>query len=77
MYFFGNVGISNGWPISGERGEVVDGYIVCYSDGNFQQRKLKNGDDITAAVGVFGPSRINPIAANAPRALKISYDYDF
>lgn len=77
VYFFGKVSMLNGWPISGERGEVVDGYTVCYSDVTSQQRKLKNGEDITAAAGVFGPSRINPIAANAPRALKISYDYDF
>lgn len=76
IYFFGNVSMPNGWPISGEPGEIVGDYTVFYSDGASQRRELKNGNDITTATGVFGPSRINPIAANAPRVLKFSYDYD-
>ena len=76
VYFFGNVSMPNAWPICGEYGTEIGGYTIRYADGTSQKRVLKNGEDITTATGVFGPSRIDPIAANAPRVLKFSYDYD-
>jgi len=76
VYFFGNVSMPKGWPISGEYGDVVGGYTIRYADGTSTKRKLRNGEDITTVTGVFGPSRIDPRAANAPRVLSFSYDYD-
>lgn len=76
IYIFGNTSLAKGWPVGGEYGEPVGGYSIIYADGTVQKRYLRNGEDITTATGVFGPSRIDPIAANAPRALKFSYDYD-
>ena len=76
VYFFGNVSLPKGWPISGEYGEPIGGYTIRYADGTSTKRYLRNGEDITTVTGVFGPSRIDPRAANAPRVLSFSYDYD-
>ncbi len=76
VYFFGNVSLPKGWPISGEYGEEIGGYTIRYADGTSTKRILKNGEDITTVTGVFGPSRIDPRAANAPRVLSFSHDYD-
>jgi len=76
VYIFGNASLPKGWPISGEYGEDVGGYTIKYADGTVQKQALRNGKDITTITGVFGPSRIDPVAANAPRAYSFAYDFD-
>ncbi len=38
---------------------------------------MRNGVDITTASALYGPSRINPVAKDSPRAFYCSYDYDW
>jgi len=76
IYLFGCVSLPKGWPISGEYAEEIGGVTILYADGTSTRRILKNGEDVTTVTGIFGPSRIDPRAANAPRVLSFSYDYD-
>ena len=76
IYLLGCVSLPKGWPISGEYGDEIGGVTIRYADGTSTRRILKNGEDVTTVTGVFGPSRIDPRAANALRVLSFAYDYD-
>lgn len=77
LYLIGNVSMPHGFPIGGAYGEPVFDCTVCYTDGTFERVTMKNGFDVTTAAGLYGPSRINPVAANSPRACRFSYQYDW
>lgn len=76
LYFIGNVSMPDAYPVTGELGDLVGRYIVEYKDGSKDIIELKNGEEITTAFMLYGPSRINPVCANAERVLEFSYDYD-
>ncbi|MDP4133686.1 MAG: hypothetical protein Q8882_06710, partial [Bacillota bacterium] len=77
IYIIGNVGMPKGFPIGGEYGEDAAKYIVEFEGGNKEEFILKNGYDITTAYAVYGPSRINPVAANSKRVIKYCNDIEF
>ena len=72
----GNVSMPKGFPIGGEFGETAATLVLTYSDGETTEIPLRNGQEITTAAGWYGPSRINPVASGAPRALRIINDMD-
>lgn len=74
---FGNVSFPKGFPTGGLYGENVAVYTVRYADGGTQSFEMKNGMDVTTADGLYRRSRIEPTAANSPRALRFSYDKEW
>ena len=72
----GNVSMPKGFPIGGEFGETAATLTLTYSNGEVTEMPLRNGKEITTAAGWYGPSRINPVASGAPRALRIINDMD-
>ena len=49
-------------------------YELKYADGTVQTVELRNGQELTTVLAIAGPSRINPVAANAETALRFHYD---
>ena len=76
MIVLGNVSLPYGFPSYGAYGEPVAVYEINYTDGTAQTVLLRNGYEVTTAFCILGPSRIDPRAAKAPRAMSFSYDYD-
>ena len=74
--FIGNVSMPKGFPIGGTFGEEAATLTLNYKDGEKQSVRLRNGQEICTAAGWYGPSRINPTASNAERALKFINDMD-
>lgn len=74
----GATSLVKGYPASagGAYGELVATATVCYEDGETKTLELRNGRDVTTALGTFGPSRIDPIAENAVRLARFRYDND-
>jgi hypothetical protein len=65
-----------GYPIDGKHGEVVGEIITEYCDGSRDITQLRNGYEITTTCAWYGPSRINPVASESPRAVKFINDMD-
>ena len=76
LHIFGNVSMPKGFPIEGAYGEIVAVYEIEYKDGHKEEFVMHNGQEITTACAWFGPSRINPRASKAPRALQFIHDMD-
>ena len=76
LYLIGCVSMPKGFPIDGEFEEEAGQCIVCYADGDRRRIPLRNGREVTTAAGWFGPSRIRPIASNAPCVLRFVNDPD-
>lgn len=74
LYVVGNVSLPWGYPIYGEYGETAGMYELVYEDGSVQTVALRNGQELTTVLAIAGPSRINPVAANAETALRFHYD---
>ncbi|MBQ9098044.1 MAG: hypothetical protein IJY50_01280 [Clostridia bacterium] len=73
LWVIGNVSMPKGYPISGDYGEDAVEYTVEYTDGSTDRFMMKNGEDVTTATGLHGPSRIEPYAANSPRAMRFRH----
>lgn len=76
LYLIGSVSMPKGFPIEGAFGEEAGQCAVCYADGGRKVFPLRNGHEITTAAGWFGPSRIRPVASNAPCVLRFINDPD-
>lgn len=76
LYLLGSVSMPKGFPIEGAFGEEAGQCVVCYADGGRQIIPLRNGLEVTTAAGWFGPSRIRPVASNAPCVLRFINDPD-
>ena len=76
IHLVGMTSMPKGYPIDGVFGEKMGEIIVTYEDGNTQVNNLRNGYEITTACAWYGPSRINPVASEAPRAIKFINDMD-
>lgn len=74
LWVIGNVSMPKGYPIEGAYGEEVATYTVTYTDGSTESHIMKNGEDFTTATGLHGPSRIEPYAANSPRAMRFRHE---
>ncbi len=69
IHIIGNCSMPKGFPIDSVYGEPVYTLTVHYESGEREDIVMRNGKEITTAAVCFGPSRINPIAENAPRAI--------
>ena len=76
IHLIGMTGMPKGYPIDGVFGEKMGEIIVSYEDGTEAVTSLRNGYEITTACAWYGPSRINPVASEAPRAIKFINDMD-
>ena len=73
LWVIGNISMPKGYPIAGAYGEDVVEYAVTYTDGSVERHMMKNGEDITTAAALHGPSRIEPYAENAPRLARFRH----
>ncbi|MBQ8408904.1 MAG: hypothetical protein IJY39_08580 [Clostridia bacterium] len=76
IHLIGMTSMPKGYPIDGGFGEEMGEIVVSYADGSSDTVKLRNGYEITTACAWYGPSRINPVASEAPRAIKFINDMD-
>lgn len=76
LYILGNVSMPKGFPIGGVYGETVAVYEIEYADGTREAVEMHNGQEISSACAWYGPSRINPRASKAPRAIHFIHDMD-
>ena len=77
LWLVGAVSMPKGWPIGGAWGEPVLECTLEYADGSAETLMLQNGRDITTAAALYGPSRIDPRAAQSPRALYLIHHSDW
>ncbi len=76
IHLIGMTSMPKGYPIDGVFGEKMGEIVTTYSDGSETVTDLRNGYEITTACAWYGPSRINPVASEAPRAIKFINDMD-
>jgi hypothetical protein len=74
MVVIGNVSMPWGYPAYGKRGAPGAEYVVRYEDGGEAVIPVRNGIELTTALGSLGPSRIDPVALGVSRAMRFSYD---
>lgn len=77
LLFIGNVSMPYGYPAYGTHGEVAAEYVLEYEDGTTKVIELRNGIELTTALGSVGPSRIDPVAPGVSPAIKYSYDLNW
>lgn len=77
LYVVGNTSMPKGFPIRGTYGEEAAEFVVTYIDGSIETHIVRNGYELTTATGQYGPSRIEPYAANSPRVFRINYKFDW
>ena len=76
LHLIGMTSLAYGYPTDGAYGDEAIRLNVRYTDGTEDTHIFRNGFEITTACSWYGPSRINPVAANAPRALYFINDPD-
>ncbi len=74
LYLLGNVTVLGGYPLQGKHGEVAAVLEKRYTGGRIDRSPLRNGIEIARANTIHGATRIEPIAAAAPRALLFHKD---
>lgn len=60
LMFLGNVSMPYGYPAYGERGVLAAEYVLVYADGSTESIPLRNGIELTTALGILGPSAFCP-----------------
>jgi hypothetical protein len=76
IHLIGMTSMPKAYPIDGIFGEKMGEIITTYTDGSKIAAALRNGYEITTTCAWYGPSRINPVASEAPRAIKFINDMD-
>ena len=76
IHLIGMTSMPKGYPIDGVFGEKIGEITVTYEGGEAEVIPLRNGYEITTTCAWYGPSRINPVASEAPRAIKFINDMD-
>ena len=76
IHLVGMTSMPKAYPIDGVFGEKMGEIVIKYADGSETITDLRNGYEITTACAWYGPSRINPVASEAPRAIKFINDMD-
>ena len=76
IHLIGMTSMPKAYPIDGNFGEKMGEIVTTYADGSETVTELRNGYEITTTCAWYGPSRINPIASEAPRAIKFINDMD-
>lgn len=77
LWLVGCTSMPKGWPIGGAWGDPVLECRLEYADGSTETQMLQNGRDITTAAALYGPSRIDPRAAESRRVLYLVHDSDW
>lgn len=77
LHMLGQTTYFDGYPVRGASGELLAQYTLCYEDGSIVVIPLRNGMEMASASMLAINSRINPIAVNAERILKIMIDPDW
>ncbi len=74
IHILGQVQLPNGYPAAGKPGEEVASYTVHPSRGKPRIVPLRNGIEVARANMICTATRMDPIAAAAPRALTFTKD---
>ena len=61
----------------GKFGDTAAKYIINFENGTSETVDLRNGITIASASTISRASRINPVAANVEKFLKLTMDIDF
>jgi hypothetical protein len=69
LHVLGHVTLPGGYPAAGKPGEEIASYTVHPSRGTPRTIPLRNGIEVARANMIHTATRIDPIAAAAPRAL--------
>jgi hypothetical protein len=77
LYFIGQAGFGDLYPLGKRDSRVIAEYIVVYDDGGEFVIPIRNGIEITTILGSYGPSRIDPRAGGVSRVIKICYDLNW
>ena len=77
IVFFGNSSFYLGYPAVGKFGDTAAKYIINFENGTSETVDLRNGITIASASTISRASRINPVAANVEKFLKLTMDIDF
>jgi hypothetical protein len=76
IYFIGQAGFGDLYPLDRNPRTVAE-YTVFYEDGGEFVIPVRNGIEVATVLGSYGPSRLDPRARNAPRAIRICYDLNW
>lgn len=74
LHILGQVTLPEGYPVSGQRGEVVANYELAYGNGAQRRLPVRNGIEVAQANLIDNATRINPVATQAQPALKFVKD---
>ncbi|HVX65367.1 MAG TPA: glycoside hydrolase family 2 TIM barrel-domain containing protein [Bryobacteraceae bacterium] len=74
LHILGNVTLPDGYPSNGRPGETVATYTLSYGAAKPRQFPLRNGIEVARANMIHRATRLDPIAAAAPRALTFMKD---
>ena len=74
LHVLGHVTLPGGYPAAGKPGEEVASYAVHSSRGKSRSIPLRNGIEVARANMIYTATRMDPIAAAAPRALTFIKD---
>ena len=77
VFFWGHVTFPDGYPVQGDYGDPIARYIFEYAGGFREEHELRNGVDFATANMIYGPSRIDPRTAAAPRVIQLRLDPDW
>ena len=73
-WIIGNVTLTEGYPVSGEFGELTAEYELLYDDGSVQTVPLRNGMEMAHVHCIHQGSVINPLGTEICGALTLSYN---
>jgi hypothetical protein len=74
LHILGQVTLPEGYPVSGQRGEVIANYELTYGDGTRKNLPVRSGIEVAQANLIDNATRINPVATQAQPALKFVKD---
>jgi len=74
LHILGQVTLPEGYPVIGNRGDVVAVYTLQYASGKTQSLPVRNGIEVAQANRIHVATRIDPIAAEAQPAIEYIKD---
>lgn len=69
LHILGQVTFPEGFPVIGQEGELVATYLLRYTNGTQQKIPVRNGREVAQSNLIYLATRINPVAADAQRAM--------
>jgi len=76
LCFIGQATIG-GYPVDSGYGRVEASYMIIFNDGTEYEAPLRAGVELATVFGLHGPSRIDPRAARAGRAMTLTWDMNW